>query len=96
MEKCTYCVQRINAARVAAGRENRPIRAGDIETACQAACPTQAIAFGNLNDPDSPVVRWKRSPLNYGLLEDLNTQPRTSYLAMISNPNPAIEEGAQS
>jgi MoCo/4Fe-4S cofactor protein with predicted Tat translocation signal len=95
MEKCTYCVQRINAARVSAGNEDRAIRTSEIETACQAACPTQAIAFGNLNNSSSPVVQWKRSSLNYGLLEDLSTEPRTTYLAMVSNPNPAIEEDVE-
>jgi molybdopterin-containing oxidoreductase family iron-sulfur binding subunit len=92
MEKCTYCVQRINGARRAAGREDRTIRADEIETACQAACPTRAIVFGDLNNAQSTVVRWKQSPLDYGLLADLNTQPRTSYLAAVRNPHPAIKE----
>jgi molybdopterin-containing oxidoreductase family iron-sulfur binding subunit len=87
MEKCTYCVQRINAARIEAKKEDRPIRDGEIVTACQAACPTQAIIFGNINDPDSQIAKAKATPLNYGLLEELNTRPRTTYLAEVKNPN---------
>jgi len=93
MEKCTYCVQRINAARIDAKKDdNRPIRDGEIVTACQAACPTIAITFGNINDRQSQVRRLKQSPLNYGLLAELNTQPRTSYLARIRNPHPSLAE----
>jgi molybdopterin-containing oxidoreductase family iron-sulfur binding subunit len=91
MEKCTYCVQRIRHADVLAEREGRPIRDGEIQTACQAACPTRAIIFGNLNDPNSQVARLKAEPLNYDLLGELNTRPRTSYLGAIRNPNPAIQ-----
>jgi molybdopterin-containing oxidoreductase family iron-sulfur binding subunit len=83
MEKCTYCVQRINAARVRAKIENRTIRDGEVVTACQAACPTEAIVFGDINDPNSRVAKLKASPLNYGLLTDLNTRPRTTYLAKV-------------
>ena len=92
MEKCTYCVQRINAARVAAKKENGEGRiAGDaVKTACQQACPTGAITFGNLTDSESDVSRLKRSPLNYGILTELNTRPRTTYLARVRNPNPRI------
>ena len=96
MEKCTYCVQRINAARIQAKREEaingqpRPIRDGEIVTACQAVCPTEAIVFGNINDPDSRVARLKASPRNYTMLEELNTRPRTTYLAAVKNPNPAL------
>jgi Fe-S-cluster-containing dehydrogenase component/anaerobic selenocysteine-containing dehydrogenase len=92
MEKCTYCVQRISAARIAAKLEGRAIGAGEVVTACQAACPTRAIVFGNLNDPASEVAQRKASPLNYGLLTELNTHPRTTYLAKLRNPNPKLEE----
>lgn len=91
MEKCTYCVQRIQAAKIEAETQGRELRDGDIETACQAACPTQAIVFGDLNDSASRVARLKREPLNYGLLTELNTRPRTTYLGKVTNPNPEIE-----
>jgi MoCo/4Fe-4S cofactor protein with predicted Tat translocation signal len=91
MEKCTYCVQRINAARIAAKKEDRRIRDGEVVTACQAACPSQAIVFGDINDLDSSVAQLKNHPLNYGVLNELGTQPRTTYLAALRNPNPEIE-----
>jgi molybdopterin-containing oxidoreductase family iron-sulfur binding subunit len=91
MEKCTYCVQRINHARVAAKLEDRQIRDGEVLTACQSACPTEAIVFGNINDPDSRVSQLKQSPLNYPLLAELNTRPRTTYLAVVRNPNTELE-----
>jgi len=91
MEKCTYCVQRINLARVSAKLEDREIRDGEVLTACQSACPTQAIVFGNINDPDSAVSRVKASALNYTLLDELNVRPRTSYVAIVRNPNTELE-----
>jgi molybdopterin-containing oxidoreductase family iron-sulfur binding subunit len=100
MEKCTYCVQRINEARIQAEREDRPLRDGDIVTACQQACPTNAIIFGNLNDTTSNggrgsrVRRLKEEALNYATLTELNTRPRTSYLANMRNPNPDLERPA--
>ncbi len=91
MEKCTYCVQRINVARIEAKKEDRGIADGEILTACQQACPSQAITFGNTKDKDSAVSRLKSSPLNYGMLTDLLTKPRTTYLGRIRNPNPVLE-----
>jgi molybdopterin-containing oxidoreductase family iron-sulfur binding subunit len=91
MEKCTYCVQRIRSAEMDAKAAQRPIRDGDLVTACQAVCPTQAIIFGDLNDPDSQVRRSKTSPLEYGLLTELNTFPRTTYLAELRNPSPDLQ-----
>jgi len=86
MEKCTYCVQRINTARITAEKEDRPIRDGEIKTACQQACPAEAIVFGNLADSTSRVSLRKREPTNYLLLEYLNTRPRTTYLAKVRQP----------
>ncbi len=91
MEKCTYCVQRINEAKIEAEKAGRPVHDGEIQTACQGACPTQAIIFGNINDPTSHVAKLKAEQLNYGLLGELNTRPRTTYLAALRNPNPEIE-----
>jgi Fe-S-cluster-containing dehydrogenase component len=95
MEKCTYCVQRINSARITADIENRAVGGDEVVTACQAACPTKAIVFGNLNDPKSAVVKAKASDRNYALLAELNTRPRTTYLAKLRNPNPEIEAGSR-
>ncbi len=91
MEKCTYCIQRIANGRIAAERENRRVRDGEVITACQQACPANAIYFGDLNDPNSQVSKIKAQQRNYGLLDDLNTRPRTTYLAVVENPNPDIE-----
>jgi MoCo/4Fe-4S cofactor protein with predicted Tat translocation signal len=93
MEKCTYCIQRIRTAQIAAAREDRPLRDGEVVTACQQSCPTQAIVFGDKNNSDSAVSKRKQSPLDYVLLDELNTRPRTSYAALIRNPNPAIADG---
>jgi MoCo/4Fe-4S cofactor protein with predicted Tat translocation signal len=93
MEKCTYCVQRINVAKIEAEKENRPVRDGEIQTACQAACPTQAIVFGDINNREAAVAKLKSESLNYGLLAELNTKPRTTYLAKLKNPNPEIKTG---
>jgi molybdopterin-containing oxidoreductase family iron-sulfur binding subunit len=93
MEKCTYCIQRIRTAEIDADRDDRLIHDGDIITACQQSCPTQAIVFGDRNDRNSAVARRKASTLDYVLLEELNTRPRTSYTALIRNRNPKIEVG---
>jgi len=92
MEKCTYCVQRTRAAQIDADREDRPIRDGEVVTACAQACPTQAIVFGDRNDKASAVARRKASPLDYVMLGELNTRPRTSYEAEIRNANPALDK----
>ena len=94
MEKCTYCVQRITAAKIHADKENRDVRDGEIVTACQQACPTQAITFGNKNDKNSRVAQLKAQPRNYTVLADQNTRPRTSYIAGVVNPNPDLTQNA--
>jgi molybdopterin-containing oxidoreductase family iron-sulfur binding subunit len=93
MEKCTYCVQRINRARVTAEREDRRIRDGEVVPACAAACPTQAIAFGDVSDQKTLVSRMKADLRRYDLMAELNTRPRTSYLARVRNPNPRLPGG---
>lgn len=93
MEKCTYCVQRIAEARITADKEGRPVRDGEIVTACQQACPSQAIVFGNVADKQSAVSRRKAGPRDYTLLEEANTRPRTTYLARIEDKN-LIGKGA--
>jgi molybdopterin-containing oxidoreductase family iron-sulfur binding subunit len=91
MEKCTYCVQRITQARIDSERQEQPIKDGQLQTACQQSCPANAIIFGNINDPNSQVAKLKALPRNYGLLADLNTRPRTTYLAEVRNPNPELQ-----
>jgi MoCo/4Fe-4S cofactor protein with predicted Tat translocation signal len=95
MEKCTYCIQRITSGRIRAEKEERLVADGEIQTACQQACPADAIVFGNINDANSRVARLKENPRNYGLLADMNTRPRTTYLALVHNPNPQISEPAE-
>jgi molybdopterin-containing oxidoreductase family iron-sulfur binding subunit len=92
MEKCTYCVQRIQGAKIQSELEGRKVRDGEIVTACQAVCPTEAIVFGDVNDPNSRVSKLKAEQRNYSLLAELNTKPRTTYLTAIRNPNPEIKE----
>ena len=94
MEKCTYCVQRIQSAKIKSKRTGKPIKDGDVRTACQDACPTGAIVFGDLNDPESRVAKWRATDRSYRLLAELGTHPRTSYLGKIRNPNAEMKEGA--
>jgi molybdopterin-containing oxidoreductase family iron-sulfur binding subunit len=90
MEKCTYCVQRINRVKIDSQREDREVRDGEIVTACQQVCPAEAIVFGNINDPESRVSRLRAESLSYSLIGELGTRPRTTYLAALKNVNPAL------
>ena len=90
MEKCSYCVQRIQAVKIETEKQDRSVRDGEIVTACEAVCPAQAIVFGNINDKNSRVAKLKAGPRDYTLLAELNTRPRTSYQARLRNPNPEM------
>jgi len=90
MEKCSYCVQRIQSAKIESEKQDRSVRDGEIVTACEAVCPAQAIVFGNINDKNSRVAKLKASTRDYSLLAELNTRPRTTYQARLRNPNPAM------
>jgi len=92
MEKCNYCVQRIQRSKIESEKEGRPVRDGEIVTACAQVCPTEAIVFGNKNDPASRVAKLKAQERNYNLLDELNTKPRTTYLGAVKNPNPELEK----
>ncbi len=96
MEKCTFCVQRIMNGKIEAEKQDRKVQDGEVLTACQSACPTEAISFGDTNDPNSRVAKLKKEPRNYEVLADLNTRPRTSYLGAIRNPNVALGGGSNS
>jgi molybdopterin-containing oxidoreductase family iron-sulfur binding subunit len=92
MEKCTYCVQRIQNAKIQARTENRRwLKDGEVTPACAQACPAECITFGNVNDFESRVAKLKQSPRNYAMLAELNTKPRTTYLAKLRNPNPELQ-----
>jgi Fe-S-cluster-containing dehydrogenase component len=92
MEKCSYCVQRISAAKIEADKDNRAVRDGEIVTACQQACPASAITFGNLNERGSRVTKLRADPRSYQVLADQNTRPRTTYVAAVLNPNQELED----
>jgi molybdopterin-containing oxidoreductase family iron-sulfur binding subunit len=94
MEKCTFCVQRIREAEITAQVDGRPLRGTDVRTACQQACPTQAIVFGSLTERDSPVARQRGEPRAYAVLDELDTKPRVEYLARVRNPNPRLGPAA--
>jgi molybdopterin-containing oxidoreductase family iron-sulfur binding subunit len=93
MEKCSYCVQRISAAKIEADKDNRAIADGEIVTACQQACPASAITFGNINDKGSRVAKLRENERTYQVLADQNTRPRTTYVAAVLNLNQELENG---
>jgi molybdopterin-containing oxidoreductase family iron-sulfur binding subunit len=93
MEKCTFCVQRIRRAQIEAQVEGRAVRDGEVMTACQQACPTRAIVFGSYTNPSAEVVQTRAQPRRFSVLHELGTRPRVEYLARITNPNPALEQG---
>jgi molybdopterin-containing oxidoreductase family iron-sulfur binding subunit len=95
MEKCTYCIQRVNAAKIQAEKEDRSVRDGEIVTACQQVCPTNAITFGDIKRTDTKVAKLKQEPHHFGLLTELNTYPRTTYLAKLINPHPDLPRGME-
>lgn len=95
MEKCTYCVQRVEKAKIHARKEGRKIEDGDVITACQAACSTNAIDFGNISDEESVVAKKHADTRAYGMLEQLNIKPRTMYLARVRNPHPRLKTTQQ-
>jgi molybdopterin-containing oxidoreductase family iron-sulfur binding subunit len=101
MEKCTYCIQRITQARINVEKQSTEnnvvrIKESELQTACQQACPTQAIVFGDIHDSSTRVAKLKADPRNYALLDELNTRPRTTYIASVTNPNPELGEKAGS
>ena len=95
MEKCTFCVQRINAAKFDAANAGEAVRDGDVQTACQQACPSQAIQFGDLNDPESRIAKLREAGRAFHVLEELNVKPNVTYLAQVRNPNPDVESAKE-
>ena len=95
MEKCTYCIQRVQNGKIAARNEGRRVADGEVQSACMVACPTQAIVFGDLKDPASMVTRMHKDPRSYAMLAELNTKPRTLYLARVRNVHPRLKTAEQ-